>query len=58
MWQKAFLRCQVVASTDGAFGYGVEDGGEIFGGHAEDFASACIGLLAEPRTSKYAFRVS
>lgn len=42
-------RCPVVATTIGAYGYGVEDGREILlADRAEDFASACIRLLRSP----------
>jgi glycosyltransferase involved in cell wall biosynthesis len=42
-------RCPVVATTIGAFGYGVENGREaLLADRADDFASACILLLRDP----------
>jgi glycosyltransferase involved in cell wall biosynthesis len=42
-------RCPVVATTIGAFGYDVNDGGEVLlADRADDFASACIRLLRNP----------
>lgn len=42
-------RCPVVATSMGAFGYGVENGREILlADRADEFASACIRLLKDP----------
>lgn len=43
-------RCPVVATTTGAFGYEVTNGEEILlADRADDFASACVLLLRNPR---------
>jgi glycosyltransferase involved in cell wall biosynthesis len=43
-------RCPVVATTIGAFGYAVENGREaLLADSADDFASACILLLGNPK---------
>ncbi len=42
-------KCPIVATSLGAFGYGVENGKELLlADSAEDFASACILLLKKP----------